>query len=50
MRYFFVFLAIAVVWLAIITIAAIAPGSGMMLYFAAQLITVTLFFVGFYSK
>lgn len=50
MRYLFVFLAIAIVWFAIITIAAIVPENGTMLYFAAQLMTITLFFVGFYSK
>ncbi len=51
MRYFFVFLAIAIIWLAVITMAAIVPGVQTLgLFFAAQTLTLILFIIGFYKK
>lgn len=51
MRYFFVFLAITAVWVAVIAIAALIPSArGISLYFSAQVLTVFMFFIGFYKK
>lgn len=51
MRYFFVFIAILVVWIGIIAMAAVLPsGSNFSLYFAAQALTLILFLIGFYRK
>jgi hypothetical protein len=51
MRYFFVFLAIAAIWAAVLLIAlTVQTGSVPNLYLAAQTLTVTLFYIGFYSK
>jgi len=47
----FVFLAIVVVWAAIIAIAVVLPGAnGFTLYIAAQTLTLMLFYVGFFRK
>ncbi len=51
MRYFFVFIAISIVWLAVITIAAIVPNTRSLgLFLSAQVLTLTLFLIGFYKK
>lgn len=45
------FMAIVVVWAAIIAIAVVLPNaSGFTLYFAAQTLTLMLFYVGFFRK
>ncbi len=51
MRYFFVFAAIAAIWLAVIIMAvSIHSGNTFTLYFVAQILTVALFFIGYYRK
>ena len=51
MRYFFVFLSIIAVWVAILAIAALVSSiDGFTLYFCAVVVTLTLFFIGFYRK
>jgi len=51
MKYFFVFVAIAVVWTAILAIALLVPENhGFTLFLSAQILTVVLFYIGFYRK
>lgn len=50
MRYLFISLSILIIWFAIILIATFDTNHVLALYFAAQFMTLVLFFIGFYRK
>lgn len=51
MRYLFVFLAIAVVWTAMIALALVVPAASHFgLFVVAQSLTLVFFYIGFYRK
>lgn len=51
MRYVFVFLAIVVIWWAVVMLATVAPnGAHLGLYLSAQALTLALFAIGFYRR
>lgn len=51
MRYFFIFVTIIVVWAAIAALAALVPSSrSLNLFASAELLTIVLYYIGFYRK
>lgn len=51
MRYFFVFISIATIWMAAVLIASTAVNQNTnLLFFLVQTITLGLFYLGFYRK